>query len=99
MKVFDFGRNLPSVTSHLLCSQEVRQQIADARELSEHDAATWNGGIQIEVVQDPFERKAAALLRTATTGYPTLFENENGDICEVSMPTPSFNPFRFLKRN
>lgn len=97
MSVFDLGKNMPPVTSHLFCGQDVLQQIEEACELSEQAEASLIGGIRIEVIQDPLERKAAAVLRAATTGYPTLFENENGDICEVSMPMPSFNPFRFLK--
>lgn len=108
MKVFDLAKNLAPAfqsASCLLCGKNVFQQIKDAT--SGENTATRSRefvsesvfGIRIEVIEDPHERKAWAILQSANTGFPVLYEDDKGNIMEVSMPHPDFNPFNFIRRS
>ena len=97
MAVYDLLKH-PPIPSHLFCGHSLFQRLKDACEPAEGRPINSIIGIRIKVVGDPQERKVEALTMAATIGLPVLFEDDDGNILQVSMPKPEFSPFQFQAR-
>lgn len=102
MTVFDLAKNLPSPTvSHLLCRDELLQRLKEAARTAKATEYTTNSlpilftGIRIYTNEDALDRKIQALTISMTADLPVLYEDDEGNICEVTVK-PGFNPFLHL---
>ena len=89
-KVFDMGKCLSAggmQATDAVVSFGVWAQIRKLAPKS-HGTDLWPYGIQIECIDDWVERRHRAFLLALTHGRPVLFEGENGQWLEASMPKP-----------
>jgi len=89
MTVFDLGKNISPYTSDLISGPTIFETLKDACEQNT-DGPPLPFGLHVRVVEDPQERKILAFTIAMLTGFPTLFEGEDGGIYEVSMPKHDF---------